>query len=1305
MERILDTYKDRLINLSAKNNSLVLKKLYKKRNFDISLLREFDENICNSILEYISNPSRKNIKIVEDYLLFYSKEVEVVEKIFREKLRDVKEEIKAKNLNNEDFNIEFENKKEKLQQSYGKEKEIIEKKRDALIDYGQHIKALNKEIGDIIKETGKKELYIGYPFIEGKFKDGTFFKAPLLLFQVSLEKEGDSWFITSEQDNAIIMNKVFLLAIEKYNEVKVNFSNESFTSINNNIIDEILSELSNYGLFIEKNFNEVEKFKEYTVKNIPNYGLGNAKLVSNIILGQFPLANSIYNDYESLIKNDMNNELLNGLLKTEYNKERLDSYEEKEENGKLSFSEKDIYLISQLDYSQELVVNKANKNNMLVVYGPPGTGKSQTITNIISDALAKDKKVLMVSQKRAALDVIFNRLGDLNSKAVIIHDANGDKKSFYSLVANSINTNKVENKDYLNSIIKISTEVDNKIKNLESLAKTLCDIRSYGLNLQEMYSKCKDISSKDDPRFDEFIKFRALDKEKGFDSFTYKELVSEINKVDEKLILAFKRYKDLSDKNNFIDDIDLDMNLMDIEEFSMKVKNIIKPIEHIVNEKNKSEDLYEAIMNIFKENNYNIKEDKLKSLAETINKNNNGELTKQLNTGKWWSISYWLNYSANKKKYQENLEEFKRRYNTILNDIIKMAKEIKLSFDDIAIIKKALNNRVYDIVLEMLINGENLTEYFNEIIDALHLVNDFKDELKLSKSVTDIQSKLLNYSLDKNVDTSKKKINEVLEFSIIQHILELEKLDEVQHAIKYLEMFDDIVTDANDKMKLKQEAVKKFIINKWNKKIQELITNTDFKEFKRQSEKKRALWPIRKYVEEYGELLLNIFPCFLLSPETVSDILPLKEGLFDVVIFDEASQMYIESAIPTIYRGKQIVVAGDDKQLRPNGTFKSSIESDSEGEEQSVLAALEEESLLDLAKVNYEKTHLTYHYRSQYEELISFSNAAFYGGRLKISPNLIGNKSNEKPIERIMCNGRWIDRANEEEANEVVNLVYALLKERKNNETVGIITFNISQKSLIENMLERKAQDDSEFRDLYVKEIDRVEDNEDVSLFVKNIENVQGDERDIIIFSIGYGKNENNRVSVNFGSLSQDSGENRLNVAISRAKKKIYVVTSIEPEELSVDNSKNNGPKLFKKYLQYVRGVSNGNKEEVSLILNSLLDSEIRKNEERNHDSDFEAEVYDELTKKGYEVHCQIGVSGYKIDLAIYDKKQDKYILGIECDGATYHSSKSARERDIHRQRYLESRGWNIIRIWSKHWWNNKIIEIRRIEDRLNTLN
>ena len=172
-----------------------------------------------------------------------------------------------------------------------------------------------------------------------------------------------------------------------------------------------------------------------------------------------------------------------------------------------------------------------------------------------------------------------------------------------------------------------------------------------------------------------------------------------------------------------------------------------------------------------------------------------------------------------------------------------------------------------------------------------------------------------------------------------------------------------------------------------------------------------------------------------------------------------------------------------------------------------------------------------------------------------------------------------------------------------------------------------------------------------------------------------------------------------LNISIIQ----IYLIASIEPEELSVDNVTHKGPKLFKKYLQYVRAVSNENKSEAQSILNNLLDSSQDTDNERIHDSDFEAEVYDALTARGYCVHTQIGVSGYKIDLGIYDNKTSSYILGTECDGATYHSSKSARERDIHRQRYLESRGWKIARIWSKHWWSNPKGEIDKIVAILNS--
>ena len=340
---------------------------------------------------------------------------------------------------------------------------------------------------------------------------------------------------------------------------------------------------------------------------------------------------------------------------------------------------------------------------------------------------------------------------------------------------------------------------------------------------------------------------------------------------------------------------------------------------------------------------------------------------------------------------------------------------------------------------------------------------------------------------------------------------------------------------------------------------------------------------------------------------------------------------------------------------------------------------------------------LQYHYRSKYEELIAFSNYAFYEKKLMVTS--MARCEEKKPIERIKIeNGEWINKRNENEANEVIKLIKSILKTRKNNETLGVITFNSSQMDFIEFMIDKEKMKDIDFSRKMQEEENRTDNGENIGFFVKNIETVQGDERDIIIFCIGYAKGADGRVHNQFGWLNQDGGENRLNVAISRAKQKIYVVTSIEPEELDVSETKNNGPKLLRKYLEYVRYLSNNDVEGAEMLLLSLLDENNDELEQNSiwFDSPFEEEVYEALKSKGYNVETQYGVGGYKIDLVIKNVDGSN-LLGIECDGMLYHSSKSARERDYHRQKYLESRGWDIYRIWSSNWWNNPNREIEKI--------
>ena len=505
--------------------------------------------------------------------------------------------------------------------------------------------------------------------------------------------------------------------------------------------------------------------------------------------------------------------------------------------------------------------------------------------------------------------------------------------------------------------------------------------------------------------------------------------------------------------------------------------------------------------------------------------------------------------------------------------------------------------------------------------------------------------------------------------------------------------FDSIISDMDRKISEKRDLSRDKVEEIFQENLKYISESKRRGDINRIIESKRK-WNLNKFINRYGYELFKGVRVWLLTPEVVSEILPLEMGIFDLLIFDEASQMYVEKGIPSIYRAKKVVVAGDHKQLRPSslGTGRIEYESDEEDLDDVVSAALEEESLLDLARARYDSILLNFHYRSRYEELIAFSNYAFYGGRLYVSPNVV--EPPKPPIEVFRVNGLWEDKSNKAEAEKIVSLLKEFFINRRNNETVGIITFNASQRDLINDMIDEECAKDASFGKMVADEMKRFDNGEDVGLFIKNIESVQGDERDVIIFSIGYAKNSEGKLMQRFGWLNNRGGENRLNVAISRAKLKILIVTSFDPEDLQVEETKNEGPRILKKYLQYARAISDGDRELADSILHSFGDDRWIDNED--YDSGKIADrVYSILTRKGYTVERNVGIGGYQIDLAV--KQNDRYILGIECDSRLYELSSSTRERDYHRQKYLESRGWKIHRVWTPGMWKDPDKEIARI--------
>ena len=443
----------------------------------------------------------------------------------------------------------------------------------------------------------------------------------------------------------------------------------------------------------------------------------------------------------------------------------------------------------------------------------------------------------------------------------------------------------------------------------------------------------------------------------------------------------------------------------------------------------------------------------------------------------------------------------------------------------------------------------------------------------------------------------------------------------------------------------------------------------------REHQKKRRLKPIRDLLQEIPNLVFTLKPCFMMSPLTVSQYINAKDIKFDVVIFDEASQIMPEDAVPCLIRAKQAIIMGDTQQLPPTTFFLSQDDEESEEEIEDLPSFLSE------ASTKFRSKSLDWHYRSKNENLIAFSNRFFYENRLITFPN--PNTNDKSGLDLVYVKKGIYDRGksrkNREEAKEVVK-AYRELKSMYNDKSIGIIAFSIAQGNAIRE----------EFQMAGIN-FDESIDSDTEELFIKNLEKVQGDERDIILLSVGYGKDSQGKLSYNFGPLNKEGGYKRLNVAITRSRFKTVVISSILPEELDEDKLSADGVRYLKRYLDYVK-----NKD-----FNRLIE----KTEALTFDSGFEEAVYDALIKDGFSISSQVGYSGYKIDLAIkHPKKLGEYILGIECDGSQYHSSRYARDRDKIRQIILEDLGWKIHRIWSEDWLNNREHEIEKIKERVRTL-
>jgi very-short-patch-repair endonuclease len=1271
LKKKLEFYRDKLLQIERRNRSIMLRRIYDKWSFDLSKLVIRGTSVVDKSVERAL--TRKTpICLIPD----------------------------------------------------SDDSELAEKDRNRL-------RSLYRNVTQLELETGLQETYLGFPFLVGHIAEEDYIRGPLVLFPVSIEhkKEGKppGWYLSFSKDKQPIPNRALLAALKKkagltlaetfadqfedlIENVDSSAKSENEKSIEQSFTDGLSRLLMKYDFPIspvQHKLDNIEVLEPLSAEQELVLPREKLHFVNYKIIGNFPQGDTaIYADYEELMKKAESGETNQGIIDNLLEIPSPDDlWSEGNEGSEVvdnidldAIPIKQLNLAIESDASQEAVIVAAQSSECTVVRGPPGTGKSQVIVNLIANALANNKKVLLVCQKRAALDVVYQRLSKvgLSKFVALVHDPVNDRAEVYQQLSRLLNFGSSSYESGSSGLNTSVAYVDSRLSQLSS-------------SIDAMVATQKSIVS-------------ALRKQYfGGTSAHQLYVLSSPNyvpKLDLSSIAPKVQYHELISVLDGIKMTEIGCKKFDITTYPWMYRKSFASFS--IAEKTRIVDLVSDLIQKASHNEKMIVQpdpSRQQALIESL-----GILASE--TGMFRKLKPKWSEASSTVKGLMNDQNFPASNANRVNSALAEARRGLEFLNTLARLGENIEDKgMIEITNEItpLWKGEALLQRLSAMKDAL--VNfDLVQEYDIQKmSLTLVQKKLLELCKSKLLD--KNDWDEILRQEFYSYWLE--HIERDNPALKNQPFETYLENRKRLSVALKEHRT--LLVQRIARNIESRITKPGTTPSGKRSyrsevlmwskladdlDKRKRVLPVRKLVEKYESVIFDVAPCWLASPEAVASIFPLRRNLFDFIIFDEASQSAVERSLTSLYRGKHIVIMGDEKQLRPFDLFRIRNE-DEEDLDESIDDTMLSESLLVLAKRIYGFRYLAWHYRSKYQELIDFSNHAFYDGHLQVAPNVLRTPQSP-PLRWIRCeNGLWADRQNLPEAVVVVNEIKRILLQNETegiSRSIGVITFNETQQEAILDEIDRRRKDDSEFDEAYTVAENPDDNRLDDRPFVKNIENVQGDERDIIIFSVGYARDPEGHLRSQFGSLNQEGGENRLNVAITRARQEIVIVCSIDPDELKTDSTKNSGPKRLKDYLRYAKFISDCRRDGAENILVALNEGFAR--EQKNttlstlpFDSPFEEMVYDRLKSLGLTIDAQVGYSGYRIDLAVvHPDDPTKYILAIECDGAAFHSAKSTRERDVMRQEFLESRGWAVDRVWSRNWWRNADKEVQRIRSRIEEL-
>ena len=1096
------------------------------------------------------------------------------------------------------------------------------------------------------------------------------------------------------------------------------------------------------------------------------------------VLNEARLATFSFNKLNMYLDIDSNKEKIknNPIVKVLTNAEADEDFKKRYKKETIKEASKDLFIkqnnVVDADFSQSEAIDFALSGKSFVLQGPPGTGKSQTITNIIAELLYAGKKVLFVSEKMAALEIVYNNLKKvgLSEFALELHSFKANKKDFVSQIYDTLTLDKTilddksnlmydEMENYASKLNEYDEAINKIYKPLNKTIYELLGLYNHYSNAYEIPYIFTSIKKYDEEllnknttildKYYSFVKNMGFYKDShlyGFnpkgssyeDELAIKDLLNKAIKNNNNLINYVNKLNDLygtkieslSKLNTFIDFIGFvdkfkitNPNLLDInydEELLSSLDSLEESANKIINRLTKTNNLFKP--EIFDENlkelynNYLLLGSSLfkrtfSSSFKIINKRIHSYLNKNIKV-KYKDMAEYLIELSDIQKYvnefdnnelkDSNLDIYKS-YNTDFNELRNMLNKLIDYLKNNKEFKKINLEAKYDTKLidklQPSINSAEryvvkLEDYYDKNIRNFYtmklssrdeVLNNTLNNLKVMSMWIDYTNlieemnknkltEFVNLYVDKKYDLKLIKESYFKSFyrQLLDHIFKTDdKLskytrfyhdNDVRFFIKKDENCLDI-SRAKIRSKLSQERPD----------LNYQMAGSPANLIKREYKKTRKLMPIRKIFETIPEFIQKIKPCFLMSPLSVSTFLT-DNVEFDVTIFDEASQVFPEDAIVAIYRSKQLIVVGDSKQMPPTKFFLSDDYEDEYDESTSDMDSFE--SILDLAETVFPEKSLLCHYRSKDESLITFSNKNFYNENLLSYPSPT-SLNTDKGVEFIYVADGYMDnktKVNLPEAKKVVELIFDHFKNHPSR-SLGVVAFNIRQQEVIRRLWMIEREKNPDFEKYFSDEVKE-------PFFIKNLETVQGDERDTIIFSIAYAKDNKGVFAHRFGPLNEAGGERRLNVAITRAKMNVKVVSSIKAMDIDMERVTHDGPKLLHDYLDYA--------EFGSKALNKL-------DGKQSKETSFERDIYDFLISQGFEADLKVGTSKYKVDVAVKRPGTSDYVLAIECDGKSYHNVKSSRDRDRLRKSILERMNWDYYRIWSIDWFKDNEIEKKNL--------